>query len=763
MSFFSTSSKKLSQLPKFPNRTLINIYELEFLKKLKSLNLPPECPVQVVANMCFTSDSKGIAVLSEEPDAFITIYTFDKSETMVTGRASNKNYPGRATLLQCNPGDISIVTVGGENMLKIMNKTEKGFGQLGTVKGENIVVTSLTWLSAEIIIAGSAEMELYFVEGGELKAKYNTMDLEVIDLGATPDADESTKSELSTIASLLAKKTYPIKCLTTFPTGFAFATNNMVHVFQKENAFKFIKKTLLTIPVTIYDASLYVIKNIAVNEQQDTIVATCGHSQIFIGKLFAPETMDVTQIEFKYLGEPLHIDSIIDLAVCSWKTIAITASKDHTVRIWNYDTMKVELLKKFLIDIRVVSLHPSGIFAAIGFTDVLRLVQVQLKDLKITKSFNYPMCSVLKFSNRGHFLAAGCEKIIAIISVFTFETVMSLKGHNGILSLAWSADDRFLVSSGREGSVYEWNISHGGERINELVQKGTLYKSIAVSSDQSYIVGVTHSAFLREISKSEMVREFRAPEVDSALTTVAFSKSDQILFTANDKGSLYNVKMPFLESAGGSFTNNRFYHMAINRLCMTYDDKMLISVGDDGTLVFWTITNAVNRTLENIEPELGICEDVLISRRELTSKVEQINLLEMRIEEQVSEFMYQKQQGDTFHSEHMQEVHEKYCNALEDLKKQNETLQALHVDQLNELTSTITKSKEKHQREVEQLEANFNDKIIIEYENQKLLQKQMDMMKEEYEEKLKRSSSCLQDTIGKNFFIPLEMIISTSS
>ena len=716
------------------------------------MNLPPgmsECPKQEVGNMCFTTDSKGLAILSREPDAFITIYTFDKNDTMVTGRASNKSYPGRATLLQCNPGDISIVTVGGENMLKIMNKTEKGFGQLGTIKGENIIVTSLTWLTAEIIIAGSKDMELYFVEGGELKGKYNTMDLDVIDLGQTPDSDESSKSELSTIITLLAKKTYPIKCLTTFPMGFAFATNNMVHVFHRETPFKFIKKTLLTIPVTLFDESLYEIQNIAINEQQDTIVATTLHSQIFIGQLFAPETIDVTQIEFKYLGEPLHIDSIIDLSVCSWKTIAITASKDHTVRIWNYETMKVELLKKFLIDIRVVALHPSGMFAAIGFTDILRLVQIQLKDLKITKSFNYPMCSVLKFSHKGHFLAAGCEKIIAIISVFTFDTVMTLKGHNGILSLAWSSDDRFLVSSGREGSVYEWNISLGGERVNELVQKGALYQSIAVASDQSYIVGVTHSAHLREISKSQMVREFRAPDAESSLTSVAFARSDQILFAANDRGCLYNVKMPFMESGGGSFTNNRFYHKAINRLCMTFDDKMLISVGEDGTLVFWTISNAENRLVENIDPEMGTCEDVLISRKELTSKVNQISLLEMRIEEQVSEFQYQKQQGDTFHSEHMHEVHEKYCKALEDLKKQNETLQALHVDQLNELTTTITKSNEKHQRDTEQLEANFNDRIIIEYENQKLLQKKMEDMQVEYEEKLRRSSSCLQDTIGE--------------
>lgn len=71
------------------------MYDLENLRKLKSLNLPPECPVQAVGYMCFTNDSKGIAMLSQEPDTFITIYTIDKNDTMVTGRASNKDYPGK--------------------------------------------------------------------------------------------------------------------------------------------------------------------------------------------------------------------------------------------------------------------------------------------------------------------------------------------------------------------------------------------------------------------------------------------------------------------------------------------------------------------------------------------------------------------------------------------------------------------------------------------------------------------------------------------
>ncbi|KAG5674865.1 hypothetical protein PVAND_004810 [Polypedilum vanderplanki] len=732
----------IAELNIITEKTTIAIYDIEELKRLKTLQLAVECPIQAVGNMCFTSDSRGMAVLSREPDAFITIYTFGKNDTMVTGRASNKNYPGRATLVKCNPSDTSIITVGGENMMKIMNKTEKGFGQLGTIKGDNIDVTALTWLSGEIIIAGSAKMELFFIEGGELKAQYNMTDVDVIDL-TQPDADETSQRQ-STIVHLLATKTYPIKCLTTFKTGFAFATHNMVHVFQKESSHKFIKTTLLVIPVQLFDASLYVISNIAVNEEEDTIVATTQHSQLFVGQLFAPETIGISQIEFKFLGEPLHIDSIIDLSVCSWKPIIMTLSKDLTVRIWNYETMKVELIKKFLIDLRCISLHPSGFIAAIAFTDIVRFYQIQLRDLKLLKSFNYSRTTVLQFSHRGHLIAIGCQKEISIVCVFTFETHHTLVGHKDVLSVAWSTDDRYLVSSGKEGSVYEWDLTTG-QRINELVQKGTLYRSLAVSSDQSYIVGVTHTAFLREISKSELIREFRAPD-DSPLTTLAFSRSDQMLFAANERGCLYNIKMPFLESGGGNFSNYRFYHKAINKLCITYDDSTLVSVGDDGTLVFWAITNAEIKMAE-MDSDLGHIEDVLIARQELLEIEHQMNLLQMRINEQVSEFMYEKEQGESYFTDQMNDIHAKYSEEINELRQKFVQQDAYHIEQLNELTMTLTKSNEKHQREVEELEANFNEKIIVEYENQKALKKKVDEVIELYEEKLRKSSSCLQETI----------------
>lgn len=60
-------------------------------------------------------------------------------------------------------------------------------------------------------------------------------------------------------------------------------------------------------------------------------------------------------------------------------------AKDLTVRIWNYETASVELVKKYQICISVLALHPTGLFAAIGFTDQLHLKEILLDTLKVRK------------------------------------------------------------------------------------------------------------------------------------------------------------------------------------------------------------------------------------------------------------------------------------------------------------------------------------------------------------------------------------------
>ena len=58
-----------------------------------------------------------------------------------------------------------------------------------------------------------------------------------------------------------------------------------------------------------------------------------------------------------------------------------------------------------------------------------------------------------------------------------------LRGHNGrITAMSWSFEDRTLVSSADDGSLYEWDIAHHGARVQELVIKSCSYADVTLDS-----------------------------------------------------------------------------------------------------------------------------------------------------------------------------------------------------------------------------------------------------------------------------------------
>lgn len=132
-----------------------------------------------------------------------------------------------------------------------------------------------------------------------------------------------------------------------------------------------------------------------------------------------------------------------------------------------------------------------------------------------------------------------------------------LQGHNGrVLSMAWSIDDKFLVSSGSEGAIYQWCITTW-KRVNECVEKGTEFRSLALTHDGTVYV-CTNTGIFREIHNSDIIRDIEPNAKRNPLTKISLARSDLMLFVGTEIGNLYNIQVPFLEAGGGTCTNYRY-------------------------------------------------------------------------------------------------------------------------------------------------------------------------------------------------------------
>lgn len=402
-------------------------------------------------------------------------------------------------------------------------------------------------------------------------------------------------------------------------------------------------------------------------------------------------------------------------------------------------------MKKFQVEVSVVELNPTGMLAAVAFADQLRLMSIFINDLNIYKTYDFPRCRDVKFSTFGHLMAAAYNNLIAITSVFNLEVMWMLKGHNGdVMSVAWSKNDKFLVSGGNEGAIYSWSLDTG-ERVHEIVQKGIEYRSLVCTGLPTLIYAVTGQGTMREICNSEILRELPTPS-GTALLSITLARSDLVLYMSSVEGHLYNIQLPFLDTGGGTIFNYRFFDSAITKVLISHDGTLLFTASKRGTLGIWNLRNIENRVAK-MDPELLKCEDILIPREVLKVKFEAIGLLENRLKQQAAEFLYQLSQNEAFEEQQMADIHKGYCKAIEELKALNNDIEQKHVEELNQTFAEINEMKAQHKQDMSNLGEQYSERMLTEYQKFSTLRENMIQMREGYEEKLRKSSMCLQDTI----------------
>ncbi|KOB73579.1 WD repeat-containing protein 65 [Operophtera brumata] len=336
----------------------------------------------------------------------------------------------------------------------------------------------------------------------------------------------------------------------------------------------------------------------------------------------------------------------------------------------------------------------------------LRFMVVLIDDFEVMREFPIRNCKQAKFSTNGHLFAAVNGQVVQVFSSTSFNNIYNLKGHNGRIScLAWSANDLVLVSCGTEGAVYEWSMSTG-QRIGEVILKTNQFSACAVNSYGKTTYGVGSDGEVKEIGSNTIRRNLGL--IGCALDTIVLSRSDMMLFITGGDGGVTTVQLPLLDKA--IFNEFHMHYKKVSCIALSYDDQILVSVAEDSSICLWRLTNADGRAIA-LDKDFAYCKEILISKKDLQVKINNINLLSTRMSELETEHTYQLRQAEATQAEKLKEVHEGYCAAIQELKDKNErTLQAL--------------------------EADFNVRLISEYDRYMSLEDKTARMRKDYEQRL---------------------------
>uniref|UniRef100_A0A8C4Z5Q7 EML-like second beta-propeller domain-containing protein n=1 Tax=Gadus morhua TaxID=8049 RepID=A0A8C4Z5Q7_GADMO len=633
--------------------------------------------------MAFSPNSKYLVGQSGGPTWTLVLWLWERQKVLATVSSSDGDPVSQVSF---NPLDDTQLCVSGPGLVCLLNYREGVLKRQSPAKVKGVAVLCHAWVSGTRVVAGTDQGRLLMVESGELRWD--------LDASITPGTLGTRPHQISSRFILYpplssngeGPGTTPtsgagpgatppsgegrgVTAILAYSKGFMCSVGpGTVCVFENTEEMDSYRKTReLLIPPDpcTYEpgrAQQQQVATLCLSPGEDTLALSTQQGQLYAINLISTEISRGEPAHFEFLSSSFHTKSITGLSVCIRKPLVASCSLDRSVRVWNYDTNVLELYKEFQEEALSVSLHPSGLFLLVGFTDKLRVMNLLIDDIRTVKELTLRGCPECVFSHGGHLFAAINGNVIHIYSVTTFDNMLTLKGHNGKVSaVAWSADDSRLVSCGTDGAVYEWN-AHSGKRESENVLKSCVYAGVAVSSDARTIFAAGTS--LKEIQDSQVLRELSGDDV--TYTALALSRSGKVIFTGTSSGTVRVVRNPL--PLQQDWTEYQAHCGPVTKVLVTFDDQLLLTASGDGSLMVWRILDKESRR----DKELSYTEEILITKTDLEEKNQNMQELKTRVEELRMEKEYQLRLSDSRYNEKIKELSDTFILEIQALKAKNQ-------------------------------------------------------------------------------------------
>ncbi|NXW55507.1 CFA57 protein, partial [Eurystomus gularis] len=694
-------------------------------------------------SLAFSPDCRYLASATAPPEGHLTYWLWEKQRLMAAVRLEA---PGSGVCqVSFSPQDNAQVCITGNSFFKLFKYSNGTLKQVNLQKGEPQNYLCHAWLSEEEVVCGTDTGKLILFETGELhwetSVEYKKPPRELED-DTTTEKHESSSDvsyELAYEEDGLQQDSLPqISALVAYSRGFACSSSpGVVLLFEKTKEKEVYKESQeIWLPQDPFSSEpkksgRQDIICICFSPSEETIVVNTNKNQLYMFTMLSTDLKKEKTAYFVHLNFPLHSASITGLDTCIWKPIFATCSLDRSVRIWNYKMNTLELYKEYREEAYTVSLHPTGLFCLVGFSDKLRFLSLLHEDMHVIKEFSVRKCRECLFSNEGHLFAAVSGNVIQIYSSITFENINNLKGHSGkVHAVKWSADDAKLVSCDTHGAVYEWNLLTG-KRKSECVLESCIYSSIALSSDAKIIFAVGSDQTLKEISESSIQHE--VPAFGVVYTAVAVSHSGHMVFVGTSLGTIRAMKYPLPLTR--DFNEYQAHAGAVTKMSLTNNDLFLLTASEDGSIFIWKVFDKGGGILKQ-EKEVECAEEVLIMRSDIEEKNQAMLDLQIRVKELQTENYYQLRLKDMYYNEKIKELEVNFTQEMGSLKTKHQNLQAEKEKQELQHQFQLSELMNKQAREVQRLESDHNQKLLIENEKYQELQVKSERMQEEYEKQL---------------------------
>lgn len=511
------------------------------------------------------------------------------------------------------------------------------------------------------------------------------------------------------------------------------------------------------------------ISNIYINDSKAVLIASTNRSIIYF---FCLKNLSADRLnEFELLIENYHSDSITSFDMCVRKSWIVSCSLDRTVIIWNYETKSIDLRHYFDQDLLSVAFHPSGLYLIVCTTSSLKYMKICLDSLAVVHSLNVRNCTNCLFANGGHIFAFVQGTIVQIYSSLDFIELGSIKTQEmgKIKQLRFTSNDNYLICCSMAGMIKIWH-TNTLNLSNEIISKGLSYVGLALHPSQENLYLISTEKAIREYqltlnedlklvykinAPAKLVRKLEA-NLSENLTSIEISKSGKMLCVGTNKGVLKVYLLPT-----GQCREYRAHSSSLNRICIAYNDEVVVTGSDDGTIGFWQIFDEFK--FKNVSLNCLISSKtqynamyleqdiVLTNRKEYFEKSKKILEIQRKIDLLNNETEFDLRLRELKFKIKAKELKSKFDNQINLLKEQINAIlldQEKHEKNFNHEYETRVAQ---HLKDIQNLHESLNFKIETEKKINSNLSEKINGIEKENDKNRKEINQVKNDTLLKQY------------
>lgn len=196
--------------------------------------------------------------------------------------------------------------------------------------------------------------------------------------------------------------------------------------------------------------------------------------------------------------------------------------------------------------------------------------------------------NTLAFSPDGRFLASGDEEGDVILWTMNNSVEnRTLYGHysDEVNTVVFSPDGRLLAAGDDDGDITLWNVENG-ECTHRINAKDEIYK-LAFSPDGCYLIALDDSKKIKIWPITDNLERHSLPKNQNDINLIAISPNSRFLASADEEG--YIRLWDFFSNQ--EVFNLQWHSGTVNSLVFSPDGRLLASAGDDAIVKLWDIYN----------------------------------------------------------------------------------------------------------------------------------------------------------------------------